>query len=305
MRQELARRSGFTLVELLVVIGIIALLISILLPALNKARGQAQMVQCSSNMRAIGQGLNLYLNASKGRLPPLMVATATAPAVWPSGFFWANVLVRNKFVPTSIGTTATGAKNQLSGVFTCPSGTDTLISTEGAVATDFPISGINDYLRAHNYVADATDTDTSNTDDRVGTHYMLNARKPNSTTFTGAPDTSYVPPFYAFSDTTGRTYLNNSKYSHTLGQIHGAATMVMMVEGNSYDLNRAPRLAARHQRSRDGINGLTNILFFDGHVAAFSTKPYYDAFLRDAKADLTCFFMKNHGVSETRFRLNE
>ena len=70
--------GGFTLVELLVVIGIIALLISILLPALSKARESANQVKCAAQQRQILQGMMLHANEHKGYMPMAgLLATPT------------------------------------------------------------------------------------------------------------------------------------------------------------------------------------------------------------------------------------
>ena len=104
MNHSRSHDNGFTLIELLVVISIIALLISILLPALGAARETAKTMSCLSNERQLGLAFHMYTNDSEGYFP------AAEPRVWlnalgyDGGEWWHTVIGRYAGYPDAQGT---------------------------------------------------------------------------------------------------------------------------------------------------------------------------------------------------------
>jgi prepilin-type processing-associated H-X9-DG protein/prepilin-type N-terminal cleavage/methylation domain-containing protein len=155
LRRSARRLDAFTLVELLVVIGIIALLISILLPALARARESANDLKCKANLRSIGQALTIYVNQYKGRLPATEMTgqsyTAGDIGVEDTSIFWFERMMGEKLIAMP------PAGGSYTSVLVCPSQSEPTVMgmarhSPATPATDprsgrFKLSyGINNFL---------------------------------------------------------------------------------------------------------------------------------------------------------------
>lgn len=131
----MVRSRAFTLVELLVVIGIIAVLVGVLLPALNSARRQAQTLECAANLRQMGTGFLMYCQANRNVLPYTGYGdgdTVSKPiGVWDDPAYWANAVPPYLRYPTyndmQLTDAAGGAKLPRSSdksLFVCPTAGD-------------------------------------------------------------------------------------------------------------------------------------------------------------------------------------
>jgi prepilin-type N-terminal cleavage/methylation domain-containing protein/prepilin-type processing-associated H-X9-DG protein len=277
-------RGAFTLVELLVVIGIIALLIAILLPALQKAKENANIVKCASNLRQIAIAIINYAGNNRGKLPPSCVGPGDAGCPYPNGWFWSNELVAQKYVDSIHGLDSNG--NQIAGdsVFRCPSGIDEQLPGFSGFSALYPRQGQN-----QQYVWRPHPTP----DVGVRTWYALNSITCEKSTINsgsclpgGSSDAAFA--WYNNQDAgngEAKLAFDTPRVARHMGLIRRSALMVMAFDGNAYNWNNiagstglSARISGRHGKAtNDGKDGSFNCAFFDGHVSYLSTEPYTKA----------------------------
>jgi prepilin-type processing-associated H-X9-DG protein len=249
------------LIELLVVIGIIALLMGMLLPALSRAREQSRTVHCLANLRSVVLACLQYSADNHGcTIPAGWGQTPANPRPQTETLgddeMWCNILVNSGYASApdgSVGWTATLGPQRKS-IFFCPSGRDDVVAPGILNVAGVPSSRVDDRgaegVRFYSF-----STRTS-----VDCWYGING---SNEPWLGGPITTGTP--------TWRVGFNTVPPLPPLGkmtQIRRASEMIFFFDGIyfNYSVVEANRVNARHAGGTK-----TNLAFFDGHAATYET----------------------------------
>jgi prepilin-type N-terminal cleavage/methylation domain-containing protein/prepilin-type processing-associated H-X9-DG protein len=251
MKTHWRRRNadrGFTLVELLVVIMIIAILAGLLFPVITATVENAQSLECRNNLKEIAQAVLRYASENGGVIVPAYDEEA--------GLRWANILVMRGYVTSANIAGQSDDPLEKRSILLCPS----TLSVENT--TTAPLSPFAD--EAQGWVRLGNDTH------EVACSYYWNGCTDTDPTLTYRRE---FPSLLIPQDET-----NKRQFLHYLTEIRQQTSFVMAMDGIFMDAqlpaNRG-RIAARH-RGEYGRRSRTNVVFYDGHVEEYQWKQDYE-----------------------------
>lgn len=265
----MVRRLAFTLVELLVVVGVIGLLIAILIPALSRARRQANSVNCLSNLRQIGQALTAYSSSHQGcivpayNIPPIPGQTDNFNVTVPIDG-WAPILDGEKLLSAEQQSTST--------VFYCPETTDIRVLNTDFGSDPVASRGWLDWPLQF-YLGPGGPNNPVTIPDRgftkiIRVSYWINAYAP-----TGQQLANMLPGdlFYTNSTGLGPDKQGNFLRLKKTSGIRRSSDLIVLADGiytNSQNVTRPgdfqSRIGYRHPFTPQS-RASSNVLFADGH----------------------------------------
>lgn len=253
---RITRPRGFTLIELLVVISIIALLISILLPALQGAREAARGVQCLSNQRQLAVAFNTYATDDRsGMMPSAVWGAATR-----GGYFWWTQMDHQGYLAGS---------SDLNNVYICPSGIPELLPP-GQMFVNPTSNKPSEDPRNAQYVQ----ADSGSPNWKV----LTNNYAVNSTWYAVDP-ANWMNKFpIGYDHSTG----------HSGAPVHAIkhpSELLLTFDGLIYNSINGGRYSLRH-----ASESACNISYVDGHAAAIQEQKmpnwFYDEWGQDPLANV-------------------